>query len=121
MSYVGPERTQRWQHRSVTTRRSLVRCPARGLFRSSVRCCSERNSGGPARFLEMPAASMDSYYDALELGRTADTDEIKKSFRKLSLKYHPERAAGPKAESEVRFSRLQRRMMCCRVTATKHR
>ena len=98
----------------------LVRS-ARGALRPLWFVAALRNSGGPAPFLEMPAASMDSYYDALELGRTADTDEIKKSFRKLSLKYHPERAAGPKAESEVRFSRLQRRMMCCRVTATKHR
>ena len=53
----------------------------------------------------MPAV-LDSYYDSLEIGRTADTDEIKKAFRKLSLKNHPERSAGPKAEAEVKFGKI---------------
>jgi len=52
------------------------------------------------------APLLDSYYDSLEIGRTADTDAIKKAFRKLSLKHHPERAAGPKAEAEVRFAKI---------------
>lgn len=45
-----------------------------------------------------------TYYDALGLKRTAGADEINKAFRKLSLKFHPDRAIGPKAESEVVFS-----------------
>jgi DnaJ family protein B protein 13 len=49
---------------------------------------------------------LESYYDALAIARTADTDEIKKAFRKLSLKYHPERAVGiTKAEAEVIFAK----------------
>ena len=53
----------------------------------------------------MPGA--ESYYDILALVRTADADEVKKAFRKLSLKYHPERAVGmPKAEAEVVFSKI---------------
>jgi len=35
-----------------------------------------------------------SYYDALEVPKTATIDEIKKSYRKLSLKYHPDRNPG---------------------------
>lgn len=49
---------------------------------------------------------LDSYYDNLELKRTAEADEVKKAFRKLSLKYHPDRASGSKAEAEVAFSKI---------------
>ncbi len=31
------------------------------------------------------------YYKILELSRNASDDEIKKSYRKLALKYHPDR------------------------------
>lgn len=37
---------------------------------------------------------MPSYYDILEVPKTASIDEIKKSYRKLSLKYHPDRNPG---------------------------
>lgn len=31
------------------------------------------------------------YYEVLELKKTASNDEIKKSFRKLAIKWHPDK------------------------------
>ena len=31
------------------------------------------------------------YYEILEIERTADEETVKKAFRKLALKYHPDR------------------------------
>merc|ERR1719313_3115654 len=53
----------------------------------------------------MPVLS--SYYDHLDVARTVGEDEIKKAFRKMSLKCHPDRATGmSRAEAEVSFSKV---------------
>ncbi|MGC4037240.1 MAG: molecular chaperone DnaJ [Chitinophagaceae bacterium] len=40
------------------------------------------------------------YYEVLGVGKTASADEIKKSYRKVAMQYHPDRNPGDKAAEE---------------------
>lgn len=49
-------------------------------------------------------SSKRDYYEVLGVARTADAEEIKRAYRRLAMKYHPDRNPGDaKAEAEARF------------------
>ena len=54
----------------------------------------------------MPATGKQDYYEVLGVSRAAKADEIRKSYRKLARKYHPDLNPGDKA-AEERFKRVQ--------------
>ena len=54
----------------------------------------------------MPSATNKDYYEALGIERNADADEIRKAYRKLARKYHPDLNPGDKA-AEERFKKVQ--------------
>jgi len=43
---------------------------------------------------------MDDYYKVLELNRNASLDEIRKSFRSLALRYHPDKNKNSEAKEK---------------------
>jgi molecular chaperone DnaJ len=54
----------------------------------------------------MPTAPKHDYYETLGLGKDASEEDIKKSYRKLARKYHPDLNPGDKA-AEERFKNVQ--------------
>ncbi|MDJ0726678.1 MAG: DnaJ C-terminal domain-containing protein [Prochloraceae cyanobacterium] len=53
----------------------------------------------------MASTDFKDYYSILGVSKTASAEEIKKSFRKLALKYHPDRNPGNK-QAEARFKEI---------------
>lgn len=54
----------------------------------------------------MPTQTKNDYYETLGVARAADGDEIRKAYRRLARKYHPDLNPGDKA-AEDRFKKVQ--------------
>jgi molecular chaperone DnaJ len=54
----------------------------------------------------MPSATKNDYYETLGVERKADAEEIRKAYRRLARKYHPDLNPGDKS-AEERFKKVQ--------------
>src|SRR3989338_2967512 len=54
----------------------------------------------------MPVTEKRDYYEVLGVGKTASADEVKKAYRTLALKHHPDRNPESRKEAEEKFKEL---------------
>jgi curved DNA-binding protein CbpA len=47
-----------------------------------------------------------NYYDILEIDKNSDENEIKKSYRKLAVKWHPDKNPDNKDDAEKKFKEI---------------
>ncbi len=50
--------------------------------------------------------SKKDYYETLDINKKADEKEIKKAYRKLAKKYHPDTYKGDKKDAEEKFKEI---------------
>lgn len=57
------------------------------------------------------------YYRVLQVERGASDDELKKAYRKLAMKWHPDKNPNNKKETESKFKQISEAYEVCAATA----
>lgn len=53
------------------------------------------------------------YYNILKVNKNATEDDLKKSYRKLAMKWHPDKNPNDKKEAEARFKQISEGYEVC--------
>lgn len=53
------------------------------------------------------------YYNVLNVGKTATEDDLKKAYRKLAMKWHPDKNPNNKKEAEAQFKQISEAYEVC--------
>jgi len=46
------------------------------------------------------------YYEILNVGRDATDDDLRRAYRRLAMRWHPDKNPGGKADAEARFKEI---------------
>ena len=107
------EKAVKWLEKSLRMKKTaeaetLLACAQKGLARKEAKENPERVTPPSAKD-ERPftpeqeecckkVLSAKSHYESLSIERTANTEEIKRSYRKLALRLHPDKCSAPGAD-----------------------
>jgi DnaJ family protein B protein 4 len=53
------------------------------------------------------------YYKILQVDKTAKDDDLKKAYRKLAMKWHPDKNPNNKKEAEAKFKQISEAYEVC--------
>ena len=53
------------------------------------------------------------YYKVLQVDKTAKDDDLKKAYRKLAMKWHPDKNPNNKKEAEAKFKQISEAYDVC--------